>query len=318
MARRTAWAAALLAVATLAPLEAQARDPYPVLELGYDGLIMAGDDVKFKDPLYGGSLGLMLYMTSKHPILMRIRANVQGAGWTDSLSDKKGSRLVSGLKWSVGMGVGRGRHVLPFVEVGLGPQFLTIYRKGSTKVASWAWTVGLEGQLGFVFRIKKMFGLKLGVGFTSLSFFSRKENLGGFWLTASLLLGIPGGGHEPPPPYHEPPPPSYEPPPATTFYFDAWITDASPDGSKPVLSAKMYRMAEFDLEVPVWVELPDGSEFEMSRAGLEDPDLWTLPLYILGLECGSHTVTVTGKSGWETQTYPVAVYLPCPVMPEGM
>ena len=70
--------------------------------------------------------------------------------------------------------------------------------------------------------------------------------------------------------------------------------------------------------VPVWVELDAGSEFEMNRAGLEDPELYELPLYILGLECGQHTVTVTGKSGWETQTTPVGVYLPCPVMPEGM
>jgi hypothetical protein len=315
MARRTAWCAALLAVATLIPLEARARDPYPVLELGYDGLIMAGDEVKFQDPLYGGSLGLMLYMTTKHPILMRIRANVQGAGWTD-VSGKKGSRLVSGLKWNVGMGIGRGRHVLPFVEVGLGPQFLTIYRKGSKKVASWAWTVGLEGQLGFVFRIKKMFGIKLGVGFTSLSFYSRKENLGGFWLTASFLLGIPGGGYEPPPP-PPPPTPGHPQPRAGGFYFDAWITNVGGDGTRPVLSARLNRQAGFDAEVPVWVELDDGSEFEMNRAGLEDPDLYELPLYILGLECGQHTVTVTGKSGWETQTYPVNVYLPCPVMPEG-
>jgi hypothetical protein len=318
MVRRLAGAAALVAAWMTLPLVSAAKDPSPVLELGYDGLLMAGEDVKFEDSLYGGSLGLILYMTEKHPLMMRVRANVQGAGWTD-LSGKKGSRLVSGLKWSVGMGIGRGRHVLPFVEVGLGPQFLTIYRKGSKKVASWAWTIGLEGQLGFVIRIKKMFGLRIGAGFSSLSFYSRKENLGGFWLTASLVMGIPGAGYEPPP-YHEPPPPqpSHQPAYAGSFYFDAWTTDASGDGSRPVIHAQLYREGGFEGHVDVSLEVADGSVWELNREGLETPDLYTLPLYILGLECGSHTVVVKGKSGWTERTYPVYVHLPCPVMPEGM
>ncbi|MBW2260842.1 MAG: hypothetical protein JRG91_02630 [Deltaproteobacteria bacterium] len=313
-----AWAAAFTAVVMALPLEAAAEDPRPGIELGYDGLLMAGEDVTFEDSLHGGSIGVLVYMTKKNPILMRIRANVQGAGWTD-LSGKKGKRLVSGMKWSVGLGIGRGRLVLPFVEVGFGPQFLTIYHDGSKKVADWAWTIGLEGQLGFIFRIKKAFGIRLGAGFTSLSFYSREENLGGFWITASLLLGIPGPGyHEPT--YHEPPPPppSHQPSYASSFYFDGWITDASSDGSKPVLNAKLYRDADFDVEVSMWVELADGSAYEMNRSSLEDPDLYELPLYILGLACGGQSVQVMGKSGFMERSHAVHAYLPCPVQPEGM
>ena len=322
MVRRATWVAALFAVVMTLPLEAEAKDPRPVFEMGYDGLIMAGEDVKFQDPLYGGSLGLMLYMPMRNPFLMRMRVNLQGAGWAH-MSGKDGHRLVSGFKYSVGLGLGRGRNVLPFVEVGLGPQFLTMYLDGSRKVSNWAWTVGIEGQLGFIFRIRKMFGIRLAFGFSSLSFYSRKENLGGLWITSSLLFGLPGPDgsyhypHEPPLP-PEPPPPSHQPAYATGFYFDAWITNASPDGTRPVLHARLYREGEFDAEVDVSLELADGSAWEMHREGLEDPDLFTIPLYILGIECGGQSATVKGKSGWTERTYPVHVYIPCPVMPEGM
>jgi hypothetical protein len=209
--------------------------------------------------------------------------------------------------------------VLPFVEVGLGPQFMTLRHGFKAKVHDWAWTLGLEGQMGFIFRLKGPFGLRVGAGFSSLSFYSKKQNLGGAWITASLLVGLPRGRtYEPPPePYYEPP---SVPPPAGVgaFYFDAWITYVDGDPGRPVLHARTIREVGFEDDIGVWVALPDGSEFEMPTEGLEDPDLHAIPIYILGMECGQSQVTVWGKAGWTERSQPVGIYLPCPVMPEGM
>lgn len=314
MAKRLAWVG-MLAALLLVPCRAHADKVQPAVELGYDGLLMAGDEVKFQDPLYGGSFGVLMYMTRKNPVIMRVRVNLQG----DRIEDRSGKKLyrfVSGVKWNVGMGIGRGKLVLPFVEVGLGPQFLTLRHGLKSRTADWAWTIALEGQLGFIFRIRKAFGLRIGMGFTSLSFYHMKENLGGIWIAASLVLGIP---RERPyePPVHEPPP---HVPVATgqDFYFDAWVTSAGGDPARPVLSARVIRDVGFNAGVSVTVELPDGSAYEMNRASLDDPDLYEVPLYILQMACGEQWVTVKGKSGFIERTQSVQVYTPCPQMPGGM
>lgn len=317
MARRLAWAAvaAILAV----PAIAGAEKVRPAFELGYDGILMAGEDVKFEQPLYGGSMGVQLHFETRNPVIMRVRVNLQGGKW-ETAGGREKLHLVSGLTLNVGLGLGRGKQVMPFVEVGLGPQFLSIRKDMKSKVSDWAWTVALEGQFGFLFRLKKGFGLRVGVGFSSLSFYSRAENLGGLWITAALVLGLPRPRGEEPPyyePYYEPPPP-LPPVPTGDFYFDAWIANLGGDASRPVLQARLIRDYEFEEQVSVSVELPDGSEFEVHRASLEDPDFYELPLYILGMECGDRVVLVKGKSGFIERTTPVQVWLPCPQAPGGM
>jgi hypothetical protein len=316
MARRLAWAAVAVVLVYTAP--AAAKKVRPAVELGYDGLLMAGQDLDFRDPLYGGTLGLLMSVETKNPLLIRVRFDLHGARW-ETQGGKDRLHMLGGVMWNVGLGLGRGRNVMPFVEVGLGPQFLSVRKSLKSKLDDWAWTVALEGQFGLIFRMKKGFGLRMGVGFSSVSFYSRNENLGGLWMSASLVFGLPKDRYEPPyyEPHYEPPP--YAPPPsAGDFYFDAWVVNQGGDAARPVLTARIVRDYEFDDEVDVSVELPDGSEFEMHRGSLEDPDFYELPLYILPIECGSQTVTVKGKSGWIERTLAVSVYEPCPQAPGGM
>jgi len=318
----TRWALrAGLFAAILVANPARADKPKPAFEIGYDGLLMAGHDVSFEEPLYGGSAGFLLFLDTKNPLIVRLRVNVNGSEWKELGGEevvKDGIRIISGLKWSLGMGMGRGRTIMPFVEVGLGPQFMTERHDLRARIARWGWTIGLEGQLGLIFRIKGMFGIRVGAGFSSLSFFALKENWGGVWLTASILFGIPRQGYEPPPePYYPPAP--YEPPSyGGDFYFDAWTS--APDGNpaRPVLYARVIRGAGFDDEVSVWVELPGGAEYEMQRASVEDQDLWQIPLFIIGLECGQQPVSVRGRSGFREAAQSIMVYLPCPQAPGGM
>jgi hypothetical protein len=217
------------------------------------------------------------------------------------------------------MGMGRGKTIMPFVEVGLGPQFMTERKGLKGKVDEWGWTLALEGQFGLMFRLFRFMGLRVGVGFSSVSIFDMKHNYGGIWMTASVVFGLPRGRpyHPPPPP---PPPPKEKKPTSHSgsFSIDAWTYYVADDQHRPVLEARLVRSAGFEGEVSIWLEMPDGSEYELSRVGLEDPDLWELPLYAVGMECGSQTVTVHGKSGWDETETPVYVYLPCPELPEGM
>jgi hypothetical protein len=46
------------------------------------------------------------------------------------------------------------------------------------------------------------------------------------------------------------------------------------DAGKPVLLARIVRGEGFDDDVTVWVVLPDGSEYDMQRASISDPDLY--------------------------------------------
>jgi len=308
----------VLSAACLAPARAEARQNVAGI-VSYESVLMAGSDLGFDEGSYAGSIGAIMFLDTRNPVLVHYRLNLGGARWYDrETGAHRGEQFFFGFTTSVGLGLGKGRIVMPFFDVGLGPQFVFRRNEGSKKVSQWGWTFGIQGQVGLMFRVAKGVGLRLGVGINSRSFYALKENLGGVWFTASILLGTPKPKPpEPPPDIPVAPPPEPGPPTVDDFWIESWIASEVESPDRPVLHARIVRSAGFDAQVHVSVVLADGSSFVMFRDGLEDPDHYSIALWTLGLPCGSSLVDVLAESGFQETAQPVSVWIPCDPVPGG-
>lgn len=81
---------------------------------------------------------------------------------------------------------------------------------------------------------------------------------------------------------------------------------------RPVIMAQIERADGFDAQVEVYVELADGSQWEMHPTGMGDVERYELPVFMLGIPCGAQPMWVHAESGLEERVQSVQIHLPCP------